>query len=215
VGYETTGEAEFWENPVAMDLAGGAISRLDAWPAGMTAGNSTGPLDRIDPAGGAVLAETGLAKGTPAWVIRRMGGDDALDIDPGATLAWATGQSIVVVAPNAIGSSLPMQSPVPAGDWTGVWTRPVTPGAGPTAVVAVPNRTQSGAAAEIRLQSTNGAFALLLRRPPTAGSPTADPGWAEALLVDLSDGAIVVAVPPAISEIHPGMTFAGWVAPAR
>ena len=93
IGYETSGEAEFWDKPVALDLARGTVAPLETWPAGMDT-NATGPVEQINPDGGSVLAQPGRAKGTSDWVIRSPSGDQPLNLDPGAQVQWSSADAI-------------------------------------------------------------------------------------------------------------------------
>jgi hypothetical protein len=66
LGYEGTGEAAPWEQPMSVDLASGEISRLQAFPP-IAASNSTTVSPRVDPLSGRVLDPGGLAGTDPNW----------------------------------------------------------------------------------------------------------------------------------------------------
>ena len=66
LGYEGTGEAAPWEQPMAIDLASGEVARLAAFPA-IAASNTTTVAPRVDPLTGRVLDPGGLAGTDPNW----------------------------------------------------------------------------------------------------------------------------------------------------
>jgi hypothetical protein len=66
LGYEGTGEAAPWEQPMAVDLASGELARLAAFPA-IAASNTTTVAPRVDPITGRVLDPGGLAGSEANW----------------------------------------------------------------------------------------------------------------------------------------------------
>jgi hypothetical protein len=68
LGYEGTGEAAPWEQPMAVDLVSGDVSRLQAFPA-IAASNTTTVAPRVDPVTGRVLDSGGLAGTEPDWAM--------------------------------------------------------------------------------------------------------------------------------------------------
>jgi hypothetical protein len=74
-GWETGGEAEWWQRPVAVDLASGVLSTLPGFPTdtltGIGSSNATFPLERIAGGSGAALGQPLMAKGDPEWAAER------------------------------------------------------------------------------------------------------------------------------------------------
>ena len=66
LGYEGTGEAAAWEQPMAVDVESGEVSRLASFPA-LAASNTTTVAPRVDPLTGRVLDSGGLAGTDPNW----------------------------------------------------------------------------------------------------------------------------------------------------
>jgi hypothetical protein len=66
LGYEGTGEAAPWEQPMAVDLASGEVARLAAFAA-IAASNTTTVAPRVDPLTGRVLDPGGLAGTEANW----------------------------------------------------------------------------------------------------------------------------------------------------
>ncbi len=94
VGYESSGEAEFWDKPVSLDLATGKITSLDAFPGGLQSntsnpGQGTYPLDRINETNGNVLAISGGAKGPATWVVKSGSSEEPVGVDSTDELAWS------------------------------------------------------------------------------------------------------------------------------
>ena len=66
LGYEGTGEAAPWEQPMSVDLASGSLARLAAFPP-IAASNTTTAAPRVDPLTGRVLDPGGLAGTEANW----------------------------------------------------------------------------------------------------------------------------------------------------
>jgi hypothetical protein len=202
VGYETSGEAEFWDKPVALDLARGTVAPLETWPAGMDT-NATGPVQQINPDGGSVLAQPGRAKGTYDWVIRSGSGDQPLNLDPGAQVQWSNADTIAWIN----------SSQVPAGNsgvaLPDVWTRPAADTAGGSLVASLVMERGDG----VWLVSSHAGVAVVSSRV-MATYPGGDPGWRDFTAVDLGSGAVAKVASPGGGPLGTGLWFAGWVGAA-
>jgi hypothetical protein len=206
-GWQTGGEAEWWQRPVAVDVSTGALTTLAGFPAdalaGVGASNATFPLERIAGGDGAALAQPLLAKGDAAWAAVREGTSVPVatssrpqDSDP----RWGPPGRAVVVTPRASGDA----SEVPAGI-----VSVVAPGATGTIREAF---TFAPGAYDIAPGGVSGDFALCLAAAPHGAVGGSALGYDEAVLVRTSDGATSVVVAPGRSADGAGVMFAGWVA---
>ena len=195
IGYESSGEADFWDKPAALDLARGTIAPIDVFPSGMQS-NTTDrysgvvwPLERIDTETGAVLARTGGAKGNPEWVVRRGTDEQPLGMDPDRQAVWGTGSHVVSAGATS-------STPLVFGFWNDViggTSQPVT---------VMPE------AAYPALQGVRGGYAFSLLRPQI--STPVDLGWSEGLMVDVHSGRTAVVVSPGYNTLG-GLNYAGWI----
>ena len=176
VGYETSGEAAFWDKPVALDLADGTVAPLETWPAGMDT-NATGPVQQINPDGGSVIAQPGRAKGTPDRVIRSASGDQPLNLDPGAQVQWSSADAIDWVVMN--GPPQTGHSPRPRRRPRSGRVLLPTPPAARTWPLLPRGPGDYGT-----LVSSHGAVAVVALRVQ-ATYPGGDPGWRDFTAVDL------------------------------
>jgi hypothetical protein len=198
-GYGTGGEAEFWQKPMVLDLATGAISHPRSFRGGTAAlahANATGPVDAVR-SDGAVLALAGGAKGDLHWVVRRPDTDTEVPLAVGndAQVAWGSGQAAdaTFVALSRVAVSADQGLAVRRLDETGA----ELPGS-----VALPDGAYKAVLVGVR-----GAYALAALIP-IAVQGDREP-VREAVLVDTARGGIAVGLPPA-RNTGAGFKFAGW-----
>jgi hypothetical protein len=192
-GYGTGGEAEFWQKPVAVDIATGTLTHLTAFPGGsrqVSLANSTAPVGQID-RDGRVIALAGGAKGDLHWATLRGSVESAVAVGNDAQLTWGLDGSLIGLS----------RSPV--GDPNGLAVRQFdASGREMPGAVSLP----AGSYAAVLIGSRDGfALASLI---PIAVQREPQP-VREVLLVDPATGRIAVGLPPA-AEDGAGFTFAGW-----
>jgi hypothetical protein len=198
-GYGTGGEAEFWQKPMVLDLATGAVGHPATFPGGIAAlthANATGPVDQVR-GDGSVLAMAGGAKGDLHWVVRdpTTGAETPLAVGADAQVAWGSGQ-----AGDATFIAL---SRVPVTDDHGLAVRQLDDtGAELPGAVALPDGAYKAVLVGVR-----GAYALVALTP-IAVQGDREP-VREVLLVDVGSVKIAVGLPPAAND-GSGFTFAGW-----
>ncbi len=209
-GYETLGEAEFWQKPVAVEVASGRLEEIDGFVVGAALGlassNATFPLWRINATTGAALIQALTAKGDQGWSVDLRGERTSLDL-PVTEGSWNVGWG---VSGNVIAVSMPADPRQPAD------------GVSPAEVLVV-HLGQADAAAPVfvfpsgdyaaTLEDVAAGYVLLrLAAPPIWDSGTSR-SFDEAVLVRTSDGATcVVAAPDAVEAGDFAEGFAGWVA---
>ena len=205
-GWETGGEADWWQRPVAVDVSSGALTTLTGFPAdalaGVGASNATFPLDRIAGGSGASLVQPLLAKGDPAWAAIRGGVPVPVatpahpeDADP----RWGPEGRVVVVSPRAAADP----PEVAAGS-----VSIMSPGATGTSrdlYVFAPG------AYDIATGGVSGSFVLCLAAAPHGAVGGSALGYDEAVLIRIPDGATSVGVAPGRSADGAGVAFAGWL----
>ena len=215
-GWETGGEAEWWQRPVSLDLASGALTTLAEFPAdaltGVGASSATFPLERIAGGSGAALVQPLLAKGDAAWAAVRGGVSVPVatstrpeDADP----RWGAGGRVIVVTPRAAAES----HSIPAGT-----VLPETAPAGAVSIV-VPGATGTPrdafvfapGAYDVAAGGVSGDYVVCLVAAPhgAIGGPAL--GYDEAVLIRIPDGATSVGVAPGRSADGAGLAFAGWL----
>jgi hypothetical protein len=193
-GYGTGGEAEFWQKPVAVDVATGTLTHLTAFPGSdrpVSLANSTAPVGQID-RDGRVIALAGGAKGDLHWATLKGSVESAVAVGNDAQLTWGLDGSLVGLS----------RSPV--GDPNGLAVRRFD-ATGREIPDAVPLR--AGSYAAVLIGSRNGVALVSLIPIAVQGEPQP---VREVLLVDPATGRIAVGLPPA-AEDGAGFTFAGWV----
>jgi len=200
IGYESTGEAEFWDKPVSLDLATGKITTIASFPGGMRSNTSsdrqgTYPLDRINETNGDVLAISGGAKGPAAWVVKSATSETPVGVDTKAELAWS-GDTIIA------SGAVPVATASPPAGWVVSTVKPGKP-ATLTPIVELGPGPYVSTMASIR-----DGF-VLLGLLQLRGWPV-QPGWSEAVLAAASSGRTAVAVAKGSGDLW----FAGWLPPA-
>ena len=193
IGY-ASGEAEFWQKPVALDLARGTVSAIRAFPA-LLAHSSTNPaIWQIDEETGDAVAQSQA----PDWVVVHDGTASRLGIKLGEGVTWAGGGSVA-----RVGAEL-------AADGTWPFSRePVSQlGHSLTPPVALPDRDHFPSLVGVH----DGVALLLTSLYPFVSYPV-DPGSQNAIAVDLASGVVALARAMTKSISFDGLWFAGWIAP--
>ena len=197
IGYESSGEAEFWDKPVSLDLATGTITSIDAFPGGMQSnasnpGQGTYPLDRINETNGDVLAVSGGAQGPANWVVKSGSNEQPVGVDSTDELAWS-GDKIIDSA------AVPGPTASSAGGWAVSAVEPGSPATLTPIVQFAPGPYTSG------LASSRDGFVLMGLLQLRGWPPI--PGWSEAVLVDVSSGNTGVGLRSGFGDLW----FAGWL----
>ena len=223
-GWETGGEAEWWQRPVAVDVSSGALSTLTGFPAdalaGVGASNATFPLDRIAGGSGAALVQPLLAKGDAAWAAIRGGMPVPIatsahpeDADP----RWGPDGRVVVVSRRAAAGPPEVADPRAAAGPPEVADPPEV-AAGSVSIVA-PGATGTSrdlfvfapGAYDIATGGVSGDYVLCLAAAPHGAVGGSALGYDEAVLIRISDGTTSVGLAPDRSADGAGVTFAGWL----
>ena len=205
-GWETGGEAEWWQRPVAVDVASGTLTTLAEFPADALAGvgssNATFPLERIAGGSGAALAQPLLAKGDLAWAAVRGSASVPIatwgspaDADP----RWGPDGRAVVVARRAADDA----ASVPAAR-----VSIAAPGATGTSRDLF---TFGPGAYDVATGGVSGDFVLCLAAATHGAIGGAALGYDEAVLIRIGDGATSVLAAPGRSAEDGGLTFGGWL----
>jgi hypothetical protein len=204
-GYETQGEAEWWQRPVRVDASSGALETLTVFGGGadgLAVSNATFPGDLVNPGDGRALAQPLVAKGDASWGTVGSAGTTLLGLPPaapsGATPRWGTGDTIVV-------AGLPDPGASPA---TGSVQRFSIDGTGR---VGDPAWVLSTGTKATSLVGVRGGFALVLESGVTDGRALDALGFDEAVLVRLDDMVSVAIRGPGASSDGLGFHFAGWL----
>jgi hypothetical protein len=203
-GYETSGEAEFWQKPVRLDLAGdGLVQTLDAFPSGATAlaeSNATGPIDQIAPGTGAVVALNGTAKGSPEWIVRTGTTDRAIGVDPSASVIWAGPETLAELTGDSGGS----------GSGFALALAPVSPTTGGVSPTLNLGGGTTGGGEFGSLAGARGGYVLVVLATSQPQSGATGSGI-EAVLVDATTGQVGVGLLPAGVPSGAEFAFAGWL----
>jgi len=208
-GWDTQGEAEWWQTPFQVPVAGGAvvpITRFSGKAEPLAQSNGTTPGSHVvdltvwsdtlqqpgvDPNTGRVL-DRGGASGDGAWELRDGSTVATLRNSPSESLAWAPDGSILDYAPADSGITGAITSWSPAA---------------PYGMESVLFEMPAGAYTQ-QFMGVKGSFALVELGPEHSSIP-----WpiesTELLVVDLTNGATAVLVPDSTGLA--GIHIAGWI----
>ena len=217
VGYETSGEAEFWQKPAMLNLHMPMVSNapnvgpIDGFPGGLVTNATTWHfLDQVNPKTGALLALSGVAKGTPEWILRQDSTDQKLAITPDRNVAWADADTILAVGPAAPLPTPPTTATPPPDNYVGIWAMPAA--GGPLEKVAsFPGLTPTNGAGytPVDLVSARNGWVMVYVGAPQCcvGVTEESGGYTQVTLVNVHDAAGVAAIAPAGTTFY----FAGWL----
>ena len=196
-GFETTGEAEFWQKPAALDLARGTISLVDAFPAGLR-GNAATAAGQINPDTGDVVATSGGATGDLHWITRHGTVETAVPVDADVQLTWADATTLAELS----------RVPATSGSGWQLALAPLQPGPG-----VVPTLNLGAGDYRAGLIGARDRVVLILVAPARM-SPNRPPGWTEAVAVEVTSGRTAVGLAPDGAPAGTTFSFAGWISPS-